>query len=337
MNLSRWCCGIIHFWLQCYCDIQNFPLLHTISGGLALILIGVFKYYDNMQKNVITISFVAIMMVGCGKEKQPESEPEPTMTIVDVTDGTIKAPFSIGDGKVVYFSQGNLQYKATTNEWRFAEEQYDVIGEDNKNISASYSGWIDLFGWATSGYQNNYPYSTSTESNVLEDISGTQYDWGQNAIINGGNQQGLWRTLTRTEWENLMSRWDSEQQDFRCYRVRINGVYGLLLVPDNWKWGASGVGYAPYCKEEISDSKWRNWQKYGAVFLPEEGSIHQNSVSDTVTYQSWDYGYWSSTPYATNYVGYVYYVEWGICGEKDINYSGLRKQGYCVRLVRDKQ
>ena len=74
-------------------------------------------------------------------------------------------------GKPVYFSQGNLQYQASTDTWRFAENQYDMIGEDNSNISSTYDGWIDLFGWGTSGWDNtandpfavNYqPWTTST-------------------------------------------------------------------------------------------------------------------------------------------------------------------------------
>ena len=37
------------------------------------------------------------------------------------------------------------------------------------------------------------------------DIAGTNYDWGvNNAISNGGNEAGLWRTLTIEEWKYLM-------------------------------------------------------------------------------------------------------------------------------------
>ena len=50
------------------------------------------------------------------------------------------------NGDKIFFSQGNLQYQASTNTWRFAEHQYDLIGSDNSNISSTYSGWIDLFG-----------------------------------------------------------------------------------------------------------------------------------------------------------------------------------------------
>lgn len=76
------------------------------------------------------------------------------------------------NGDQVYFSQGNLQYQASTNTWRFAENQYDAIGSVNWAISSTNEGWIDLFCWGTSGYDNtandpfavNYqPWSTSTD------------------------------------------------------------------------------------------------------------------------------------------------------------------------------
>ena len=103
-------------------------------------------------------------------------------------------------GGKVYFSKGNLQYKASTNTWQFAANQYDYIGNANSNISSSYSGWIDLFGWGTSGYNHGancyQPWSTSqTDSDYyaygqytydLYDQTG-KADWGYNAISNGGN------------------------------------------------------------------------------------------------------------------------------------------------------
>ena len=96
--------------------------------------------------------------------------------------GAINGKFTINaNGGKVYFSQGNLQYQASTNTWRFAENQWDYVGtqnppygfqaggtvsgSDNYYISQTYRGWIDLFCWGTSGYNhgaNAYqPWSTS--------------------------------------------------------------------------------------------------------------------------------------------------------------------------------
>ena len=54
--------------------------------------------------------------------------------------GAIKGVFSVSSSIKVQFSQGNLQYQASTNTWRFADNQWDFIGEANKNISSDYSG-----------------------------------------------------------------------------------------------------------------------------------------------------------------------------------------------------
>ena len=80
-------------------------------------------------------------------------------------EGTINGIFSVSQNKMVKFSQGNLQYQASTKTWRFAEHQWDIIGKNNMYISKKYSGWIDLFGWSTSGFKGKNPYMTNTNSN----------------------------------------------------------------------------------------------------------------------------------------------------------------------------
>ena len=46
-----------------------------------------------------------------------------------VVQGALNGVFSVSPTKKVVFSKGNLQYRASTNTWRFAEHQYDIIGE----------------------------------------------------------------------------------------------------------------------------------------------------------------------------------------------------------------
>lgn len=63
-------------------------------------------------------------------------------------------------GHRVEFSKGNLQYQASTGHWRFAEHQWNMVGDngcgtvyengvkcDNNQIDRNYTGWIDLFAW----------------------------------------------------------------------------------------------------------------------------------------------------------------------------------------------
>ena len=145
--------------------------------------------------------------------------------------GAIKGLFSVSETKKVYFSKGNLQYQASTKTWRFADNQWDFIGGEhgvihtgnvnacsNNNISETYAGWIDLFGWGTSGYNHGavcyQPWSKSEnvadytiygkENCNLHDFDGTA-DWGYNAISNGGNAIGQWYVLDSTEWNYLLN------------------------------------------------------------------------------------------------------------------------------------
>lgn len=72
----------------------------------------------------------------------------------NVPTGAINGLFSVGESSQVYFSRGNLQYQASTNTWRFAENQWDIIAEDNALITQTFDRWIDLFSWGTSGYDH---------------------------------------------------------------------------------------------------------------------------------------------------------------------------------------
>jgi len=113
--------------------------------------------------------------------------------------GAINGLFSVSYNNQVWFSKGNLQYNASLNSWRFAEKQWDYIGNDNSNISSSYDGWIDFYGWGTSGYNHGatcyQPWSVSQDNdsylvygmegyNLVDETK--QADWGYNPIVNGG-------------------------------------------------------------------------------------------------------------------------------------------------------
>ena len=185
------------------------------------------------------------------------------------------AIFSVSADQQVYFSKGNLQYQASTGTWRFAEHQYDIIGSANSNISSTYSGWIDLFGWGTSGFNNKYPYMTTDVNTDYgdgnNDIAGTNYDWGvYNPISNGGNKANLWRTLTSEEWSYLLFT-RTTTSGIRYARANVHGVNGIVLLPDNWNsatYAFTNTNTANATFETISDANWNTIEAAGAVFLP---------------------------------------------------------------------
>ena len=133
--------------------------------------------------------------------------------------------FSVSATKQVTFSKGNLQYHPANDKWRFAENQTDYIGDANSNISSTYNGWLDLFGWSTSA--TNFGVSTSTNN---ADYSGSFVDWGTNKI--GNDTPNTWRTLTKDEWNYLLNT--RTNADALCGIAQVNGVNGLILLPDNW-------------------------------------------------------------------------------------------------------
>ncbi len=191
-----------------------------------------------------------------------------------------KGRFSVGENRWVVFAQGNLQYNAGTSTFRFAQNQYDIIGDGNSHIASGYSGWIDLMGWGTSGYGTSYPYLSTTNladyGPASGSISGTQYDWGvYNAIENAG-AANTWRTLTSSEWDCLLNTRNVEK---RYAKVSLsvgsdNIVNGMVLFPDDYDFedglvcNESGLDYS---SNAISLGLWQQMEAEGAVFLPAAG------------------------------------------------------------------
>ena len=227
--------------------------------------------------------------------------------------------FSVSATKQVRFASGNLQYKASTNVWRFALNQWDVIGAGNNNVSATYDGFIDLFGFGTSGadlgqvaYQ---PYSISTNDAdyYVNNIASSEADWARhNSIVNGGDETGpgayQWRVLTRDEWNYVLN----SRTDATSLRGlgALMGHNGLYFLPDGWDWetvdpGATlrtAAGFAwtanssSYSNNVIANSEagralWRRMEQFAAVFLPAAGLRNGQSLS----YVNNQLYYWSST------------------------------------------
>lgn len=248
-----------------------------------------------------------------------------------LSEGTLPGLFSVSATTQVYFSQGNLQYQASTNTWRFADQQWSCVGSDgwgsvsgsdNCNISSTYSGWIDLFGWGTSGWNSGaicyQPWSIST--NVSDYYPGGSYtnsltddyaeaDWAyHNAISNGGNTAHIWRTLTYSEWYYLFNTRPNASYKYGTGHIRFptgvyrfNSVHGLIILPDDWTL-PSGCSFSSdmysedWIDNEYSLDQWAQMEAAGAVFLPAHYLRRGTSVEAT------DGGsYWSSTSNSLEY------------------------------------
>ena len=306
---------------------------------------------------VCFMAAVMMMSVGCDKESISPIIP----------DGALPGLFSVSATKQVHFSQGNLQYQASTNTWRFAEHQYDYVGtqtadrygyyggnvsgSDNRSISSTYSGWIDLFGWGTgsnptlsspsfedisstySGWIDLFGWGTGSNPTLsspsFEDY-GTFMDWGCNAIINGGNTVNQWRTLTIAEWNYLLNtRTDASS---KRGTGNINGVGGLIILPDSWTLPSECAftsGFAPdWTHNSYTLAQWAQMEAAGAVFLPAAGHRFGTDVGFV---GNWGW-YWSSSPFF--HVSAAYYMKFD-SGQLGATYNSDRQGGFSVRPVQD--
>ena len=250
--------------------------------------------------------------------------------------------FSVSDSKQVTFSKGNLQYTQSTNTWSFASTQWEVIGTDNVtggsvSSSPTYGDYkegtaladkVDLFGWSTSATY----FGVSTSTDWKNDYLGSFVDWGTNKI--GNYAPNTWRTLTYDEWEYLLNNRPNASSLKGV--AQVNGVNGLILLPDNWTC-PSGVSfksgfhselgvdyYAAY--QTFTAAEWSKLEAGGAVFLPASGSRGGTNIGGV---QSGGY-YWSATESYSINAYYLYFDS-----EEAYMVGYLRRGGTSVRLVKD--
>jgi uncharacterized protein YjdB len=183
---------------------------------------------------------------------------------------TVKPPFTVSaEGKKVIFSSGNLQYHCKNRTWRFAENQYDYVGDANKNIAENYDGWIDLFGWGT-WLEDGNPLNTSTSNSI--------YTWDDTKSSAIGIE---WTTLSKDEWDYLLtniSRATTRYVKAKIKNAANNDVEGLIIFPDNYS--NASISTANDLGSDYQDlsAYWSDFESAGAVFLPSAGFRMKTSV-----------------------------------------------------------
>ena len=241
-------------------------------------------------------------------------------------NGALPGLFSVSVDRQVRFSQGNLQYYPDDNIWRFAESQWDFVGGswdtrhgkmdvgtvyangtkcDNTKVNKYYAGWMDLFGWGTSGWNNGNTYYRpyNFASHVYEcayygppgnyDLTGeyAQADWGvYNTISNGGSRQ--WRTLSAEEFEYLLVERQTSS-GIRFAMAIVAGVRGLIVLPDDWNASTYHLiavnMIGDYLENKITGGEWLDLlEPAGAVFLPAAGVHYQFGDYNGLWYDWYD-------------------------------------------------
>jgi hypothetical protein len=248
-----------------------------------------------------------------------------------------------------------LQYTQSTDTWQFAREQYEYIGAENIKDGAL-ADKIDLFGW--SGKDSKVPFGVGVSSNYI-DYQGEFVDWGTNTI--SGDASNTWRTLSIEEWEYIYH--GRENADRLLALATLEGVPGLILLPDNWQqpedipfvssveqglaWNATRVegsyfdaSNKDHTKDNIyTQAQWQKMEALGAVFIPCAGWRVENTwyIEHTVEIKSKCTGSsWScSTPQASGAYYLIRFTQQEI-RKYSFNISSiLLACGRAVRLVHD--
>ena len=353
--------------------------------------VGTFSYYFSGLEKGQTHYVRAYAVNEEGVAYGDELEFVPNDPFLPWPDGTLPGLFSVSENRKVRFSQGNLQFNPDDNAWRFAEDQWDFVGGtcfddslgemnvgtvyankakcDNTKVFKYYPGWIDLYGWATSGWDNGntyyHPYDFTGHISEMwymsndcafygppynVDLTGdyAQADWGvHNTISNGGSRQ--WRTPSADEFNYLLLGRETPSGILFAKAI-VGGVRGLVVLPDDWN--ASTYPFrvsnmdCDYYENKITCGEWLDvLEPAGAVFLPAAGRRFQwmGETSITYSYQesmsSYSEGnYWTSSACEDMVDGAKNIWFCGTDGAlyyPYFEYRSYRCYGFSVRLVSD--
>lgn len=245
-----------------------------------------------MKKFVFSIVGLCCFCSLLWSQECPPTVTATTAVVFKRHSNILPGRFSVAADRQVQFTKGNLQYNAAYNSWRFAEHQYDFIGNaaGNKTAAASRAtqdAWIDLLGWGTSGYDgthfdptaihfqpyassdastgyaaNSYGYGPSTDlltgANSWSSREETKnYDWGVYNFT-AGEEAGL-RTITLAEWNYLLKT--RTNYDRLRGMATLFGNCGAILLPDGWNWSAPALAKAA----SAAGFDWKSKYSVGSV------------------------------------------------------------------------
>ena len=153
------------------------------------------------------------------------------------------------------------------------------------------------------------------------------------SITRGGTY--AWRTLTADEWYYVLltRKVNVNGKSASCCHGNVNGVNGLILLPDGWDGSVHGgfyYGNSAWSNRYSTTSTptWSQMEAAGCAFLPAAGERYGASVNLVGA----DGGYWSSTAYPS-------FVDWAcrvffMSGRLDAGHTNFRNIAQAVRLVR---
>ncbi len=256
----------------------------------------------------LLLTVASLAFVGCEKEITPS-----------------EGCFTISKTQQVKFAPGNLQviHMLDSDEndvfiYQFAATQWEYLAQRSTAALTTF----DLFGWGTGDDPSR---SVDTGSYYPSFV-----DWGNNPIKDAtGKYTSGWRTLTYEEWNYVINDRPNAAK-LRC-SAQIDGVPGMLLLPDTWSLGEVRHDFSANYSDTIftttdpSNTDWQKFEAAGAVFLPAAG-VRVNSR----IYGAGEYGrYWTSTE--NLFTGAFFF---GFMQDNDYA-TGQRQWGFAVRLAKE--
>lgn len=187
----------------------------------------------------------------------------------------------------IQFSPGIVE-QCYNGDLRFSGSQYSYRGSNQINtigfsLVGDYipeSAWRDYLPWGTVSFNRFNPYDNGSTFN----------DWGNTDYFNR-----QYRTLSREEWSHLIAR-------TRKAGATVNGVNGIVLLPNNWIGCPTGCSFVDgfedgYSTNTYDLTQWADMEARGVAFLPAcgfggfEGSIPGSIPANRVGEVG---GYWLS-------------------------------------------
>lgn len=326
-----------------YCSGQTCNLIATAADGYGFL-------YWTENNNIVTTNSSYSFDVTNNRALVAHFYELPT-----APTGAIQGIFSVSDNQQVWFAQGNLQYVGSSQTWRFAANQWTVIGTSQGNTSLSTTR--DLFGWGTSSWNcgNTYYKPTDTYGSTYNTSIDTMYgppgfhdltgdyahsDWGVHNSIS--NASGQWRTLTREEW-NYVLKTRNTTSGILYALARVNNVRGIIIFPDNWNENIYSINNpnptettSTYSDNVISSSQWTILQNSGAVFLPVTGCRNGTNIGNFATNEGGGF-YWTTTAEINSSARWAYVMAFAEMQGHVYALPGVagigRSHGCSVRLV----
>ena len=156
------------------------------------------------------------------------------------------------------------------------------------------------------------------------------FNWTQgnedHPIINGGDQTDYpWHLLTLAQWNYLLS-YRNTLSGVRFAKAIVNGVNGLLLLPDDWKSSIHTLhefndNQAPYSSNTLDSDIWGVLEANGVVFLP--ASIIESNAGY----------YWTSTLGTDSRASRAYSIDF--TNDNILNNMPNMSSNRAVRLVQN--